>query len=90
MVKRKLIEEKKLYLGTIEKLCKKRDHGMIDLQLVLIETLKQDSSRHQVWNIDKLYIRRNMCIKREKKQQMWDKVKNIYHIYIERSNTMYE
>ena len=35
-------------LRTLEKLCKKRDHGMVDLQPVLIETLKQDSSRHQV------------------------------------------
>ena len=33
---------------TLEKLCKKRDHGMVDLQLVLTETLKQHSSRHQV------------------------------------------
>ena len=45
-------------LRTLEKLCKKRDHGMVDLQPffffkrrvdlqpVLIET--QDSSRHQV------------------------------------------
>ena len=52
---------------------------MIGLQPVLIETLKQDSSRHQVWNVDKLYKRRNMCIKREKKLHMWDKVKNIHH-----------
>ena len=64
------------------KICKKRDHGIIDLQLVLFETLKQDSLRHQVWNIYKLYTRRNMCIKRKKKQHMWDKVKNIHHIYI--------
>ena len=33
---------------TLEKLSKKRDHGMVDLQPVLTETLKQDSSRHQV------------------------------------------
>ena len=32
----------------LEKLCKKRDHGMVDLQPILTETLKQDSSRHQV------------------------------------------
>ena len=30
-------------LRTFEKLCQKRDHGMLDLQLVLTETLKQDS-----------------------------------------------
>ena len=28
-------------LRTLEKLCKKRDYGMIDLQLVLTKTLKQ-------------------------------------------------
>ena len=70
---------------TLEKLCKKRDHGTVDLQLVLTETLKQDSSRHQVWNIDKLYIRKNMCIKIEKKNNTCEtKVKkNIHHhIYI--------
>ena len=49
------------------------DHGMKDLQLVVAGTFKQDPSRHQVWNIDKLYKIRNMCIKREKKQHMWDK-----------------
>ena len=69
--------------NTMSKLCKKRDHDKIDLQLVLSETLKQDSSRHHVWNINKLYKRRNMCIKREKKQHMWDKgEKNIHDIYI--------
>ena len=57
-------------LRILEKLCKKRDHGMVDLQPVLTETLEQDSSRHQVLNIDKLYTRRNMCIKIEKKQHM--------------------
>ena len=70
---------------TLEKLCKKRDHGTVDLQLVLTETLKQDSSRHQVWNIDKLYTRRNMCIKIEKKQHIWDKGEEKHtssHIYI--------
>ena len=69
---------------TLENLCKKRDHGMVDLQPIIIETLKQESSRHQVWNIDKLYMRRNMCIKIEKKQYMWDKdEENIHHlIYI--------
>ena len=64
---------------------KKRDHGMVDLQPVLSETLKQDSSRHQVWNIDKLYTRRNMCIKIEKKQHMWDRGEEKHtssHIYI--------
>ena len=76
-------------LRTLEKLCKKRDHGMIDLQPVLTKTLKQDSSRHQVWNIDKLYKRRNMCIKREKKQHMWDKEKNIHHHIYRKKNTMY-
>ena len=67
-------------LRTLEKLCKKRDHGIVDLQPILTETLKQDSSRHQVWNIGKLYTR-NMCIKKEKKQHMWDKgeEKNIHH-----------
>ena len=35
-------------LRTLEKLCKKRDHGIVDLQPILTETLKQDSSRHQV------------------------------------------
>ena len=49
------------------------DHGMKDLQLVIAETFKQDPSRHQVWNIDKLYKIRNMFIKKEKKQHMWDK-----------------
>ena len=44
---------------------------MKDLQSVLAETLKQDPSRHQVWNIDKLYKQRNMCINREKKQHVW-------------------
>ena len=69
---------------TLEKLCKKRDHGMVDLRPMLTETLKQDSSRHQVWNIKKLYTRRHMCIKRENKQNMWDKgEENIHHhIYI--------
>ena len=33
---------------TLEKICKKRDHGMVDLQPVLTETLKQNSLRHQV------------------------------------------
>ena len=33
---------------TLEKLYKKRDHGMLDLQLVLTKTLKQDSLRHHV------------------------------------------
>ena len=53
---------------------------MVDLQPILTETLKQDSSRHQVWNIGKLYTR-NVCIKKEKKQHMWDKgeEKNIHH-----------
>ena len=69
---------------TLEKLCKKRDHGMVDLQPVLTKTLKQDSSWHQVWNKDKLYTRRNICIKIETKQHMWDKgEENIHHlIYI--------
>ena len=70
---------------TLEKLCKKRDRGMVDLQPILTETLKQDSSRHQVWNIDKLYTRRNMCIKIEKKQHVWDKGEEKHtssHIYI--------
>ena len=35
-------------LQTLEKFCKKRDYGMVDLQPVLTKTLKQDSSRHQV------------------------------------------
>ena len=52
---------------------------MVDLQPVLTETLKQDSSRYKVWNIDKLYRRRNMCIKIEKKQHMWDKGEEIIH-----------
>ena len=46
---------------------------MKDLQPVLAKTLKQDQSRHEAWNIDKLYKVRNMYIKREKKQHMWDK-----------------
>ena len=46
---------------------------MKGFQPVLAETLKQDSLRHQVWNIDKLFKLRNMCIKRENKQHMWDK-----------------
>ena len=69
----------------LKKLCKKRDHGMVDLQPVLTETLKQDSSRYQVWNIDKLYTRRNICIKIENKQYMWDKGEEKHtssHIYI--------
>ena len=73
----------------LKKLCKKRDHGMVDLQPVLIETLKQDSSRYQVWNIDKLYTRRNMCIKIEKKQHIWDKGEEKHtssHIYIKEYN----
>ena len=73
----------------LEKICKKRDHGMVDLQPVLTETLKQDSSRHQVWNIDKSYKRRNMCIKREKKSHMWDKVENTHHHIYRKKNTMY-
>ena len=52
---------------TLKKLCKKRYHSMVDLQPFLSKTLKQDSSKHQVWNIDKFYTRRNMCIKIEKK-----------------------
>ena len=57
---------------------------MIDLQPFLSETLKQDSWRHQVWNIDKMYTRRNMCIKIKKGQHMWDKdkEKHISYIYI--------
>ena len=72
-------------IWTLAKLCKKRDHGMVYLQHVLTETFKQDSSRHQVWNIDKLYTRRNMCIKIEKKQHIWDKGEEKHtssHIYI--------
>ena len=75
-------------LQTLEKICK-RDYGMVDLQPVLTETLKQDSSRHQVWNIDKSYKRRNMSIKRENKQHMWNKVKNIHHHIYRKKNTMY-
>ena len=41
--------------------------------LSLAKTLKQDPSKYKVWNIDKLYKLRNMCIKREKKQHVWDK-----------------
>ena len=68
---------------TLEKLCRKRDHGMVDLQPILTKTLKQDSSRHQVWNIDKLYTRRNMYIKREKKHHMPKKKTYIIsYIYI--------
>ena len=80
-------------LRTLEKLCKKRNHGMVDLQPILTKILKQDSSRHQVWNIDKLYTRRNMCIKKEKKQHMWDKGEedihyhhHHHHIYIKEYN----
>ena len=64
---------------------------MEDMQPVLFETLKQDPSRHQVWNVDKLYKRRNKCLKREKKQHMWDKGEETYiiYIYISRSTTMY-
>ena len=46
---------------------------MKELQPILAKTLKEDPSRHQMWNIDKLYKLRNMCIKREKKQHMRDK-----------------
>ena len=76
--------EAKLIQWALEKFCKKRYHGMIDLQPILFEKLTQDSSRHQMWNIDKLYTRKNMCIKIEKKQHMWDKgEENIHHhIYI--------
>ena len=35
-------------LQTLEKICKKRDHDMVDLQLVLTEILTQGSSSHQV------------------------------------------
>ena len=37
-----------------------------------------------MWNVDKLYTKRNICIKIEKKQHMWEKDKeNIRHlIYI--------
>ena len=55
---------------------------MKDLQPILAETLKQDPSRHQVWNIDKLYKLRNMCIKREKNQHMWDNSKKHTSSYI--------
>ena len=64
---------------------KKRDHGMVDLQPVLSETLKQDSSRYQVWNIDKLYTRRNMYIKNRKEtthvRQRW-RLHTSFHIYV--------
>ena len=73
---------------TLKKLCKKRYHSMVDLQPFLSKTLKQDSSRHQVWNIDKLYTRKNLCIKREKKQHMWDKGEENIHHHISK-NTMY-
>ena len=54
---------------------------MRDLQPILTETLKQDPSRHQVWNVDKLYKRGNMCLKRgKKKQHMWDKGEEKYII----------
>ena len=33
---------------TLEKFCKKRDHEMVDLQPILTETLKRNSSSHQV------------------------------------------
>ena len=52
---------------TLENFCKKRDHGMKDLQPVLVETLKQDPSRYQMWNIYKLNKLKNMYIKIGKK-----------------------
>ena len=44
-----------------------------------------------MWNVDKLYKRRDICLKREKKQHMWDKGEETYiiYIYISRSTTMY-
>ena len=64
---------------------------MRNLQPVLSETLKQNPLRQQVWNVDKLYKRRDICLKREKKQHMWDKGEETYiiYIYISRSTTMY-
>ena len=56
---------------------------------------KQDSSRHRVWNIDKLYKVRNMHIKRDKKQHIWDKGEkhtsssSYIYIYIYQRSTMY-
>ena len=35
-----------------------------------------------MWNVDKLYKRRDICLKREKKQHMWDKGEETYIIYI--------
>ena len=55
---------------------------MRNLQPVLSETLKQNPLRQQVWNVDKLYKRRDICLKREKKQHMWDKGEETYIIYI--------
>ena len=64
---------------------------MRNLKPVLSETLKQNPLRQQVWNVDKLYKRRDICLKREKKQHMWDKGEETYiiYIYISRSTTMY-
>ena len=62
------------------------------LQPVLSETLKQNPLRQQVWNVDKLYKRRDICLKREKKQHMWDKGEETYiiYIYIKKYNNVYK
>ena len=69
---------------------------MRNLQPVLSETLKQNPLRQQVWNVDKLYKRRDICLKREKKQHMWDKGEETYiiyiyiYIYIKKYNNVYK
>ena len=52
---------------------------------------KQYPLRNRVWNIDKLYKVRNMHIKRDKKQHMWDKGEKhtSSSSYIYQRSTMY-
>ena len=69
----------------LEKLCKKRDHGMVDLQPILTKTLKQDLLKHQVWNIDKLYKKKHVYKDRKETahvRQRWRKTYIISYIYI--------
>ena len=54
---------------------------MKDLQPILAKTLEQDPSRHQVWNIEKLYELRNRSIKRiDKKKKKYKERKETTHV----------
>ena len=72
-------------LRTLEKLCKKRNHGMVDLQPILTKTPKQDSS--SVKHRQVVYKKKHVY--KERKETSHAKKKNIHHliyIYIKEYN----